>query len=206
MSLIELEGPSVRQKRLSNRMWFAFADDALHYRFEDAQHALSYKVPYDEIPFTHTEYTEKFEALRAASFFWLALVVLNLVRAITAPLYFVSAAVLLGLAGLSWIGYQKLTATFTVIDTGHGRMLVLHDDRYEEVMHEIVTRRRAVLLAEHGDVDRDNDPEREKAKFAWLRARGVITEQEYQDKLAEVEASNPEALPPVTGPSGGTVH
>lgn len=202
--VVTTDGLTFRQKRLSNRVWFTFRDDELEYRFEDASHARKFRLDYRELPFTHTEYTEKFEALRGLAFVWLFLAGLNGLRAVGGDLGFIVAAVVLVLlAGLSWLGYRKLAATFTVIDTEHGRMLAIHDDQHDRLMGELAQRRRDAFLAEFGDVDGDNDPEEERRKFAWLRDRGVLTEDEYQQKLAEIGGAAP-SLP--SRPGGGTVH
>ena len=198
--------PEFSQKRLSNRAWFAFRERALDYRFEDAQHAVRFQVPYEAVPFTRTEFTEKFEALRGVAILWLVLCVLNVIRALTDPFYFVPAAVLLGLAGLSWWGYRKLSTTFTVFDAPSGKLLVQHDGQEDEILSLIEARRRDRLLDELGDVDPNNDPEMERRKFGWLRDHGVITDEEYRAKLAEIERASPESLPPLEGPGGGTVH
>ena len=201
--LVTTDGLEFRQKRLSNRLWFAFRDDALEHRFEDASHAHRFRVPYRELPFTHSEFTEKFEALRGLAFVWLFLALLNAVRAVGDAAYGVAAVVLVGLAGLSWLGYRRLSATFSVMDMEQGRIMVLHDGQEERIMAEMAQRRRDVLLAELGAVDHDGDPDHERAKFAWLRDRGVLTEDEYQEKLAEI-GGQPAALP--EGPGNGTVH
>ena len=202
--LATTDGMTFEQKRLSNRVRLTFRDDALEYRFEDASHARTLTLDYRELPFTHTEYTEKFEALRGLAFVWLFLAGLNGLRALGGELGFlVASVVLVLLAGASWLGYRRLSATFTVIDADQGRLLLLHDGQYERIMGEIAQRRRDALLAEFGAVDEDNDPEEERRKFAWLRDRGVLTEDEYQRKVAEIGGAAP-SLP--SGPGGGTVH
>lgn len=201
--VVTTDGLTFHQKRLSNRVWFTFRDDDLEYRFEDASHARTIRIDYRELPFTHTEYTEKFEALRGTTFVFLFLALLNGLRALADPAFAVAAGVLVALAGAAWLGYKKLSATFTVIDTDQGRMLALHDAQHERLMAELAQRRRDALLAEFGEVNEDNDPEEERRKFAWLRDRGVLTEDEYQQKLAEIGGAAP-SLP--TAPGGGTVH
>lgn len=201
--LVTTDGLTFYQKRLSNRVWLTFRDEDLEYRFEDASHARKFRVEYRELPFTHTEYTEKFEALRGLAFVWLFIAGLNALRALADPAFGVAAVVLVLLAGASWIGYKKLSATFTVMDTEHGRLLLVHDGDYERIMAEMAQHRRDVLLAELGDVDHDGDPDQERAKFAWLRDRGVLTEDEYQQKMAEIGGGAP-SLP--RAPGGGTVH
>ena len=202
---VAIDGPEYRQKKLSNRMRFVFGDDQLSYAFEDSQHRHRFAIDYDDVPFTSTQFTERFEALRAAAFFWVALAVVFLLGAVADGALPITTLVLLGLAGLAYLGYRKLDATFTVIDTPMGRMLIAEDGKHDEILGEIVSRRRDVILKEHGAVDPENDPEQERAKFAWLRARGVLTEDEYQAKLREIEGGTPVPLAP-SGPDGGTVH
>ena len=202
--LATTDGLVFAQKRLANRVRLTFRDQALEYRFEDASHARTVTLDYRELPFTHTEYTEKFEALRGLAFVFLFLAGLNGLRALGGEVsYAVTAGVLVLLAGASWLGYRRLSATFTVIDTDQGRLLLLHDGQYERIMGEIAQRRRDALLDEYGAVDADNDPEEERRKFAWLRDRGVLTEDEYQQKVAEIGGAAP-ALP--RGGTNGTVH
>ena len=202
---VQIEGPEYRQKKLSNRMRFVFGEDALAYTFEDSQHRYRYSLDYDDVPFTQTEFTERFEALRATAILWAVLGVFYLVRAVADGAVSVTAIVLFALAGLSYLGYRKLDASFTVFDTQMGRLLIAQDKNHDEILSEIVSRRRSVILKSHGEVDADNDPEQERAKFAWLRARGVITEDEYQAKLREIEGGVPVPIAS-TGPDGGTVH
>ena len=199
------QGPEYRQKRLSNRMRFAFGEEKLAYTFEDSQHRASYAIEYDDVPFTQVEFTERFEALRATAILWAVLGVFYLIRAVTDGQVSITALVLFALAALSYYGYRTLDSSFTVFDTPMGRLLIAQDRQHDEILGEIVNRRRAMILRSHGEVDADNDPEQERAKFAWLRARGVITEDEYQAKLREIEGGAPVPLAP-TGPDGGTVH
>lgn len=210
---VHIDGPEYRQKLLSNRMRFVFGEEQLSYTFEDSQHRYRYAIDYDDVPFTQTEFTERFEALRATAILWAVLGVFYLVRAVADGAVSVTAIVLFALAALSYLGYRKLDASFTVFDTQMGRLLIAQDKQHDEILSEIVSRRRDVILKSHGEVDLDNDPEQERAKFAWLRARGVITEDEYQEKLREIEGAAPMALAPSTpsggpggGPGGGTVH
>ena len=199
------QGPEYRQKRLSNRMRFVFGEDRLAYTFEDSQHRASYAIEYDDVPFTQAEFTERFEALRATAILWAVLGVFYLVRAVSDGRVSVTAIILFALAGLSYYGYRRLDSSFTVFDTPMGRLLIARDRQHDEILSEIVSRRRDMILKSHGAVDADNDPEQERAKFAWLRARGVITEDEYQAKLREIEGGTPAQIAP-TGPDGGTVH
>ena len=201
--LATTDGLVFAQKRLSNRVRYTFREDALEYRFEDASHAHTFRLDYRELPFTHTEYTEKFEALRGMTFVFAFLALLNGLRALGDLTFAVAASVLAALAGASWLGYKRLSATFTVIDTDQGRMLALHDGQHERLMAELAQRRRDALLAEYGEVNEDNDPEEERRKFAWLRDRGVLTEDEYQQKLAEIGGQAPKLG---AAPGGGTVH
>ena len=201
--LATTDGLAFSQKRLSNRLRFTFREEDLEHRLEDASHAHEFRVPYDALPFTHTEFTEKFEALRGLTFVWLFLALLNALRALGDLSFGVAALVLLALAGASWLGYRRLSATFFVMDTEQGRIMVLHDGQEERIMGEMAQRRRDALLAEYGAVDHDGDPERERAKFAWLRDRGVLTEDEYQEKLAEIGGEAPKLAP---RPGNGTVH
>ena len=201
-ALTTTDGLQFRQKRLSNRLWFAFREDDLEHRLEDAGHAHKFRVPYRELPFTHTEFTEKFEALRGLTFVWLFLAGLNALRALGDATFGIAALVLLGLAGLSWLGYRRLSATFSVMDTEQGRIMVLHDGQEERIMGEMAQRRRDALMAELGAVDLEADPDQERAKFAWLRDRGVLTEDEYQEKLDEI-GGGAKRLP---GSPSGTVH
>lgn len=204
--LVATDGLAFAQKRLSNRAWLTFRDDELDYRFEDASHARRFRVPYRELPFTHAEHTDKFEALRGLTFVWLFIAGLNALRALADPAFGVAAVVVLALAGLSWLGYRRFSATFTVIDAEQGRLLILHDGQEERVMAELAQRRRDALLAEYGEVDHGTDPDQERAKFAWLRDRGVLTEDEYQEKLAEIGGQAPGLPGGPGGPGGGTVH
>ena len=202
---VQTSGPEYRQKRLSNRMRFVLGEEQLTYAFEDSQHRHKFSLDYDDVPFTQTEFTERFEALRAVTFLWGALALVYLIGAVSDGRLPVGAMVLAGLAGLSYLGYRKLDSAFTVFDTQMGRMLIAQDKQHDEILSEIVSRRREVILKSHGEVDHEGDPEQERAKFAWLRARGVLTEDEYQAKLREIEGGTPAQIAP-TGPDGGTVH
>ena len=199
------DGPEYRQKRLSNRMRFVFGEKKLAYTFEDSQHRQRFALEYDEVPFTQTEFTERFEALRAVAFFWGALAIVFLLGAIADRVVPYATVVLAALGGLAYLGYRKLDASFTVFDTPPGRLLIAQDKQHDDILGEIVSRRRDMILKSHGEVDAENDPEQERAKFAWLRERGIITEDEYQAKLREIEGGLPVQIAP-TGPDGGTVH
>ncbi|HEX8239382.1 MAG TPA: hypothetical protein VF574_06555 [Allosphingosinicella sp.] len=64
---------------------------------------------------------------------------------------------------------------------------VREDEQGQEVMDELVLRWRERIRSLYASVDPHNDPEREAAKFGWLREKEIIDEAEYQAALGEIE-------------------
>jgi hypothetical protein len=71
---------------------------------------------------------------------------------------------------------------------GQGPAIWLWDEaRGQVVVDELETRWRARLRSLYAHVDPANEPEREAAKFDWLRGNEIIDEAEYQAALGEIE-------------------
>jgi hypothetical protein len=76
---------------------------------------------------------------------------------------------------------------------------VWDDEQGQEVVDELAMRRRVRLRSLYAAVDPHNDPQREAAKFSWLRENEIIDEVEYRVALGEIEVhcSNSGAEPSI---------
>lgn len=200
------------QKRASHRVHLAFEPEHLAVRYEDDQTTNSFDQPYDDIAFDATELKEKKGAARAAAIFFLGFAVFGLVNYYFGGFAFslspVGAAIQLALAGLFEFAYRKTQVTFTIFDASRGGILIIQDDKHDEIVAELTKRRNEQVEARFGVVDTDNDPDAERAKFKWLLDHEVIDQHRYEEAMEEIERGDVAALPAPTIPTppSGTVH
>jgi hypothetical protein len=178
----------ITQKRLATRATFAFGERDLRFTVSDATGSHTLTVPYADIERGQDEIVERNIWLRNAGLFWVGLSLVIAVLADTTPRR---------LRGLGWlligigclVAYRLRTTTFTVLHSPKGRVLVIRNDpTHDQVLEEIDARRLRQRREWYAQVDPDNTPGREAAKFDWLRDEGVISDEEHAAAMARIQA------------------
>lgn len=76
---------------------------------------------------------------------------------------------------------------------GGGRILLINDRRAPSILEELTARRRTRLAEVYGEIDFDEDPEREVAKFKWLESEGALSSEDVAAKIGAIRAAENDA-------------
>ena len=76
-----------------------------------------------------------------------------------------------------------------VFGADQGRVFVIQDSQHDEIVDELMTRRKDQMLTWYGEVNLQSDLQSEINKFNWLQKEGVLTSQQTAQKIAEAEFS-----------------
>lgn len=98
----------------------------------------------------------------------------------------------LGVICLAVYRLGRTTFTSHSIDGG-GRILLIKDRRAPSIIDELTSRRRTRLAQVYGEIDFDEDPEREVAKFKWLQSQGALSSEEAAAKINAIRAAEDDA-------------
>jgi hypothetical protein len=168
----------ITQKKFSNTTTFDFRIDRLRYAIKDSSGRHAFDVDYADVTSDISELDERNAWFRNAGFFWIALGILQII------LRYSETGQLLGSLWL-WLGlgclalYRIVRTSFSIVSIGSGRISVIKDSQHDKIMAELMGRRKKYFLEAHGQVNLANDPERELAKFKWLRDEEIISDAEY---------------------------
>lgn len=170
----------ISQRKFSTKTSFSFEDDGLTYEVRDGSGAVAFRADYEDISF-ETSYSEERNLwLRNAGYFWVAIGILaTIMRGPTLSLW-----LLLGIGCL--IAYFWRRIAYTIFDAPKGRILVIRDDKHDEIINEIISRRRACLRSRYATVDPTNTPQNEERRFGWLLEHEIISNEEHTDALKQI--------------------
>jgi hypothetical protein len=105
----------------------------------------------------------------------------------------------LGVVCLAIYRFGRTTFTHHAIGRS-GQILLIKDRKASSILDELTARRRRRLADVYGEIDFDEDPEREVAKFRFLESQGAFSSEEAAAKISAIraaEADAPEEATPV---------
>ncbi|STQ91538.1 hypothetical protein [Iodobacter fluviatilis] len=177
----------VIQKKGSNKHTFLFKDDAINFAYKDKNGSGDVDLYYADIPKKSSIRIEQNDWLKNVGCLWLILGVFQAGFAIYAGYFTIAKAlwVFLGAMCLAWFYFTKIK--YTVFHAEKGSLFIVQTDSHDRIIEEIMARKNKQLLAWYGNIDFDNEPEREKSKFKWLCDQGVITNEVLEMKIAQIE-------------------
>lgn len=179
----------IDQKRFANRTAFEFAEETLTFTLEDKGGSVDFEVAYADIPTKAATFVERSAWLRNAGLLWVLIGGLQIAYAVYrgASLSGSGFWLLVGLICLAayWICVTK----YSTLKTSNGTIYVIRDGKHDDIVDEIGKRRVSQLRLWYADVDPNNDPNREIAKFNWLVENSVITRAEADVLIAKVRSS-----------------
>ena len=178
----------IEQKRGLNRTRFTFNDDHLTYTQGQPGGMRTFEVNYSDIPLENWDLEERATWFLNAGIVllvvWFCQVLLGVIIPPATGGFFLhwplAAACCMGL-------YHVTIIRYTVFQTDAGKICLICDNKHEEVINEILTRRRAQLLSWYGEIDYANDPGEEIRKFHWLKLQGAIGEEEFESIRSRIE-------------------
>jgi hypothetical protein len=192
---------TISQRRFDVRLDFDFGEQKLGYRQSDQSGSREFSVPYQSIMVREPGHL----TVNQNRFSRLLLVVPLILWGMGGALHHHSND--FG-ATVMWLGFGcflilfaaqsfKLFAIkYTLLQMApspsgaNGRpLLIIKDKQHDRIFEEIKDRWRECLRSLHLRVNPANAPDKEAAKFAWLKANGVIDDEEYRVAIAELEGA-----------------
>lgn len=185
---------SLSQNHLLIKTFFTFADTCLHYRYKSTDKDVSFQVDYTQIPITPTqEIADKYSLFRnlgiAALMIGGAMAVNNFMT-----LGRLEDTLFLHLGLISMFLYSISTKKFSVFATGSGNILVLKDKKHDTIIEKMHHQRNRILKELYAHIDFQNSKEHEIEKFDHLLKDGIITEEEYNQFLIQLETKSKQTI------------
>ena len=66
------------------------------------------------------------------------------------------------------------------------KLSILHDKLHDQILDELMHRRREVLKVKYGVIDPEKSVAESSRSFRWLREEGAISEEEYQAAIVQL--------------------
>jgi len=173
------------QKKCGTHITFEFLPDGVKYSLKDARHYEAFTVAYEELGTNTWEFEERpavFQFL-AYNFFILGVVQLGVAGIAKQPTlpWWVLVAAFFNLL------YRIRRVRYTVVDCGSSRLYVIQDTYHDQILKTLQAWKAEYLRSKYARIDRDNDPTLELRKLSWLRAEGIITDEEFEQLKSELE-------------------
>ncbi len=154
--------------------------NSIAYNYASRSGESSFSVDYEQVDPQSGSYVEKNPLLLSSALLILFFAIVEAVRCATGT----------GMAGLAGLLAGTATGLFTAlalhgrrafstIVTAKGRMLIACDKAHDEILRALHTRRVTVLRGKYLQIDHQNLPRAELAKYNWLRQMAAITDIEH---------------------------
>jgi len=175
------------QKKKSNKHTFTLHDDYFNFAYEDKSGSGDADIYYADFPQKSSVQIEQNEWLRNVGYLWIALGIFQLGYAVysEASLSGKGFWILIGLVCVAWAYFSKVK--YTVFRAERGNIFVIQDKNHDRIVDELNTRRKSQILQLYGEVNPENDLESEIQKFRWLEQQKIISKEECEQKIAQVE-------------------
>jgi hypothetical protein len=177
----------IKQKRLSNKHTFIFNDESFNFAFKDKSGSDDFDLNYADFPEKCSISIEQNEWLRNVGVLWCLLGCYRIGTGLynEIPL---SGTVFWFFLGLICLVCYALTKTkYSVFKTKAGNVFIINDKNHDKIIAEMTNRKKSQLLKWYGDINFDNDFDNEISKFNWLVKQNVISQEEADEKIAQVE-------------------
>ncbi len=173
------------QKKCGTHITIELLPHGVKYSLKDAKHYEAFTVAYEELG-THTwEFEERLAVFQFLAFYFFILGVVRLDRDViekklTVPLWLLVAA------GF-YLLYRVRRIRYTVLDCDGCRLYVIQDKYHDQILKTLQTWKAEYLRSKYARIDPDNDPALELRKLSWLKAEGIITDDEFEQLKSELE-------------------
>jgi hypothetical protein len=75
---------------------------------------------------------------------------------------------------------------FTVLSCDAGEILIIKDNKHDQILEEIRRRRKNLIMGLYENINFENNPEDEVAKFLWLKDQGYISEKKLRSIIEQI--------------------
>jgi len=175
------------QKKKSNKHTFSFKDNHFNFAYQDKTGSEDVDINYAEFPQKSSIRIEQNEWLRNVGILWCVIGLFQIGYAVylEAPLTGKGFWLIIGLACIAWAYFS--TVKYSVFKSDQGSVYVIQGKNHDTIIDEINSRRKTQLLDWYGEVNPENNLENEIGKFRWLADQNVISKEESEEKIAQVE-------------------
>ena len=175
------------QKKKSNKHTFTFEKDHFNFAYSDKNGSGDTDFNYADFPQKCMVKIEHNEWLRNVGLLWIALGIMQLGYAIYSQdsLSGKGFWITVGLVCVMWAHFSKVK--YSVFQLERGNIFVIQDKNHDNIINELNLRRNTQLHEWYGEIDPENELENEINKFKWLADQNVITSEEAETKIAQVE-------------------
>ncbi|MFS1486245.1 hypothetical protein BCU43_000485 [Vibrio lentus] len=175
------------QKKRSIKYTFTFMDNHLNFAYKIKSGTGDRDLDYVNFPKKSSTLIEQNEWFQSVGYVWCILGAFDILYesylGAFPNLWFL---VLLGGMLLVWSHFSKVK--YSVFEMDSANILVIQDKNHDLIINELKTRKKSQLLEWYGHVNQDNESEVEVGKFKWLLDEDVITKEEYEEKIAQIES------------------
>lgn len=173
----------IDQKKFSNKHFFTFNEQYLNFAYENRTGSADLDTAYADIYRKRSIRVEENSWLRYVGILWCAIGLLGAVMKWGGVIWLP-----IGAACLIWYHFSKIK--YTVMETDRSYIWIIQDAKHDEIIREITDRRKAQLLAWHGEINYENEPAKEIEKFQWLVEDGAMSKEEAETKIAKIRQHN----------------
>ena len=173
----------VEQKRFSIKHTFTFNEQHLNFAYDDRSGSGDVDVPYGDIPKKRSVRIDENTWLRNVGLLWCAIGFAALLLKWSAVIWLP-----IGVACLVWFHFSKVK--YTLLQAERGTIWVVQDKKHDEILQEISDRRIKQLISWYGEINYENEPQNEIRKFLWLAEQEVITKEQADIKIAEIQMNS----------------
>jgi hypothetical protein len=179
----------IEQKKFSTKTSFTFGDDGLTYEIRDRSGGTTFRTDYEDISFDTSFLEERNAWWRNVGWIWIVIGALGVLLSLRGagrpalPIWLVLGVVFL-------IAYYWRRTSYTIYDCAKGRILIIRDDKHDQIVNELNSRRRACLRSRYATVDFGNAPEAEARRFAWMLEYEIISQEEHDTALKQISSGS----------------
>ncbi len=180
------------QKKRSNKLVFTLNDENFNFALKDKSGEDDVDLNYADFPQKSSLRIEENEWLRNVGCLWCALGAFQLGYAIysSAPITGKGFWLAVGLFCLICAHFSKVK--YSVFKAEHGNVYVIQDKSHDVIVNELNDRRKKQLLDWYGEINTENGLDNEIGKFNWLCDQKVLTREEADTIIAQVEFAHKE--------------
>lgn len=178
----------VIQKKGSNKHTFDFKEETVNFAYEDKTGSGDADFYYGDIPKKSSIRIEQNDWLKNVGYLWLVLGVFEVGLSLYTESFSAGKAFWVFLGVVCLICFYLTKVKYTIFQADKGSIYVIQGKDHEKIIEEIMTRRNHQLLNWYGNINFENDLEKEKSKFKWLFEQGVISNEDLDIKIAQIES------------------
>lgn len=185
--LQELGDLEITQSRVDYQASFHFKAEYLHHKISNNTSGIDLYLDYLSIPFEYERLVDSPDHLKFAAALLAFFAFLTSMRTLLLDETQILPILLAGFAVGFYFEYRRRTTTLRIYRRDSGDVRVVEDTKLDFIHTQLMERRKRQFLSLYGKVDADELPEDEIAKFNWLVEQRVLSQQQADTKIAEVE-------------------